>query len=173
LPTEQQRKESAMTAITSSIPPAITPKITTPAIDSGANKADLAASGASAPNSFGPAVKVSLSAPAKSIVEAPASQAGNELSAPQSSTVSSSHPSTTAVDSDGGAQTAPKTAPVVAAAPNVFNNPANTIASSKAKVALQVGVAAANQLVDKNGNIDKVRLAVLVAEQQTAKPGSN
>ncbi|MDE3016946.1 MAG: hypothetical protein KGI29_08535 [Pseudomonadota bacterium] len=97
-----------------------------------------------AASSFGDAVNVSLSAPAQAAV---ASQ-NTSASTPVSNTSSSSAPA--------------KQAPV-ASAPTV--DVAQLVADARQKVIPKVGVSGASDVVDKNGNISKVQLAIEIAEQ--------
>lgn len=99
-------------------------------------------------SSFGPAAEVSLSTSAKAISADQEASAAKPVSAPPQE--ASRQPTTAAV----------------ATTHLTYNSTASNISSAKNKVALQVGVVAANQLVDKKGNIDKIKLADILSNQQ-------
>ncbi len=167
-----------MTAITNPALTAIAPaKTAAPSsiASAPANDKSSSAADAGSQSKYGPAVKVTLSPPAKAIVDGQAPTASSPtLSA--NSTASTSTASHT-IDTDAGSSASSNSKPSASAAPKgaapapvAYDTTAAAISSSRRKVAAQVGVADANQLVDKNGNIDKTRLAKEVAEQQKQAP---
>jgi len=86
-------------------------------------------------NSFGDAVNVNLSAPAQAAI------AGQNTSS----------------------NTPTSQTPVVSQAPTV--DVAQLVSDARQKVIPKVGVSGASDVVDKNGNISKVQLAIEIAEQ--------
>lgn len=106
----------------------------------------------SSESTFGEAVNVSLSAPAQAVV---ANQSASSNTSPETSSVPA------APQAKEQAPVAPTVAPVV--------NVAALISAAKQKVAPQVGINGASDVVDSKGNISKVQLGIEIAEQ--AKKG--
>ena len=128
-----------MTAIASSLPPIIAQA--SPAASAQATQSQSSA------NSFGEAVNVSLSAPAQAAVT------GQNTS----SSVPSSQSATAATSQDKGQ------APIVSQASTI--DVAQLVSAATRKVAPQVGVTGARDVIDCKGNISKVQLAIEIAEQ--------
>ncbi len=111
-------------------------------------KQAIASPSSSSESTFGEAVNVSLSAPAQAVV---ANQPASSSTSPETS----SAPVTPRAKEQ--ASVAPTAAPVV--------NIAALISAAKQKVAPQVGINGASDVVDSKGNISKVQLAIEIAEQ--------
>jgi len=97
-------------------------------------------------DTFGPATDVNLSPPAQTAVSEQGTSSGTAPS--------------------GNTKTSKNTQQ--ASAPVTSSSAANTeslISSAKRKVIPEVGVAGANEVVDKNGNTDKIKLAELISQQ--------
>jgi len=133
-----------MTTINNSITPAaVQPKTSAAAT---VTVSQPSAQSQAASDTFGPATDVNLSPPAQTAVSEQSTSSANA--------------------SAGNTKTSKNTQQ--ASAPVTSSSAANTeslISSAKRKVIPEVGVSGANEVVDKNGNTDKTKLAELISQQ--------
>jgi hypothetical protein len=159
-----------MTAITSTVlqqQPAISSAPITPAPVAAATAQTPANDDAAATEND--AVRVTLSPPAQAIVD--------EQGAPSNTaTAAGPTPASAPIGPVGTASTSGEAPAAPAASAQAggggavtYSDVTTDVAAEKRKVAAQVGVAAANALVDDEGNTDKIALNKMLAAQEVAK----
>lgn len=131
-----------------------------------ASKSNSNSSAASA-SKYGPAVYVTLSDPAQAIVNGKVNATGTVAASddkPADPTVGKVPANENSVrvadpDKDGDVDTAQEvSAEPAKESPLAEKEPEDSIAKSKRKVQSEVGVVGANQVVDSQGNIDRIKL---------------